>query len=113
MIYEQTQDFRDELIGAIRSVESALQNLGNGNASTPMGAVEAHGLKSFEGALEIASAIRDQAEATSELAKAVGELNSTFDEGFQNLSAAIYKGLKEAGSNVASAFALISTGGGN
>lgn len=35
----------------------AASMLGNGNASTPMGAIEAHGLKSFEGMERISDSL--------------------------------------------------------
>jgi outer membrane murein-binding lipoprotein Lpp len=49
-------------------VAGALKALGNGDAATPMGAIEAHGKCILDGADNIASAIRDLASAVRELA---------------------------------------------
>jgi hypothetical protein len=58
----EQESLRDSLQGVVR----ALRDLGNGDAATHMGAIEAHGLAVKEGAAEIASAIRELAEAIRE-----------------------------------------------
>jgi hypothetical protein len=62
---------------------------------------------------KLVAVIAANAVANTKLAEAVAELDGTFDEGFRNLSAAIYKGLQEAGTNVAAGFANVPIDGGN
>jgi len=54
---------RDDMVEAIDGLAHAilvgLSQLGNGNASSPMGAFEAHGAAMLEAAENIASAIRE------------------------------------------------------
>jgi hypothetical protein len=54
---------QESLNDSLQSIARALRDLGNGNAATHMGAIEAHGIAVREGAAEIASAIRELAEA--------------------------------------------------
>jgi hypothetical protein len=72
----------DETLGA--AILRAASMLGNGNATTPMGAIEAHGLKSFEGAQyvsnsldEVAHSLDGIANAIMYLADAIKEKNAT------------------------------------
>lgn len=50
---------------AMKSVSREIRDLGNGNASTPMGAIEGHAVKVVEGAERVASALEQVAEALS------------------------------------------------
>ena len=61
---EAMTDAANMIRGAIRD---AAKELGNGDASTRMGALEAHGLAIKEAAREIADAIRELADAVREL----------------------------------------------
>jgi hypothetical protein len=54
---------QESLDDSLQSIARALRDLGNGNAATHMGAIEAHALAVKEGAENIASAIRELAEA--------------------------------------------------
>jgi hypothetical protein len=94
---KQTETFREELVGAIRFVGCALDRLGLADASTPLGAVEAHSLKNFEGLETIAKAIEghssENAEAIKALATSIDGLTEAFTEGFSSLSASIFRGL--------------------
>jgi len=60
---EERMDPSDDIVEAIdglaRAIHGGLSQLGNGNASTPMGAFEAHGAAMLEAAENIASAIRE------------------------------------------------------
>lgn len=56
----------DALQGIGELIRSAARSLGNGDASTPMGAIEAHGKAVTDAAGAIAEAIRDLADAVRE-----------------------------------------------
>ena len=56
----------DALDSVANAIRYGLSRLGNADAATRMGALEAHGLAIKEGAEEIASAIRDLADAVRE-----------------------------------------------
>lgn len=58
---------------ALREVAYALRQLGNADAATPLGAMEALGLVLKEGLELVASTISEHAEAVRELAEAVKE----------------------------------------
>ena len=49
-----------------RDIVYAAKWLGNGDAATPMGALEAHGKAVLDGCADVASAIRELAEAVRE-----------------------------------------------
>lgn len=53
----------EELIKAFQDIAVQLKYLGNGDASTTMGAIEALGLKQYEGTQLIAEALHDLADA--------------------------------------------------
>ena len=53
---------------ALDGIAYQLRSLGNGDASTPMGAIEAHGKVMKEGLESVASGLNAIAEAISELA---------------------------------------------
>lgn len=59
----------DETLGA--AILRAASMLGNGNASTPMGAIEAHGMKSFEGAQGISNSLDEVAHSLDDIANAI------------------------------------------
>jgi hypothetical protein len=59
----EQETLRESLQGVVR----ALRDLGNGDAATHMGALENHALAVKQGADNIASAIRELAEAIREL----------------------------------------------
>lgn len=63
----------EELTNAIRSVARALRDLGNGNASTQMGAIEAHSVAIKEGLQRLSEAIGHSNNHldTDELAQAI------------------------------------------
>ena len=54
---ETNEDVVEAIDGLAHAVHLGLSNLGNGNAATPMGALEAHGQAILEAAETIASAI--------------------------------------------------------
>ena len=56
---ETNGDVVEAIDGLARAIHLGLSNLGNGNAATPMGALEAHGQAMLEAAENIASAIRE------------------------------------------------------
>ena len=56
---ESSDDMVEAIDGLANSIHVGLIQLGNGNASTPMGAFEAHGAAMLEAAENIASAIRE------------------------------------------------------
>jgi len=56
----------DVIAGLGHNLSRAIKWLGNGDASCPMGALEAHGKAIIDAAENIASAIRDLAEAIRE-----------------------------------------------
>jgi hypothetical protein len=58
----------DSIATGLHAVARALRDLGNGNACTPMGAIEAYSVVVKEGAEAIASAIRELAEAVRDSA---------------------------------------------
>ena len=53
------KDIAEAIESLAEAIHSGLSQLGNGNASTPMGAFEAHGAAMLEAAENIASAIRE------------------------------------------------------
>jgi hypothetical protein len=53
------KDIAEAIESLADAIHSGLSQLGNGNASTPMGAFEAHGAAMLEAAENIASAIRE------------------------------------------------------
>jgi spore maturation protein SpmA len=55
------------------AIIKAANLLGNGNASTPMGAIEAHGLMVNEGCGKVATGLHDIAEALRELTELIRE----------------------------------------
>ena len=58
----------------------AASMLGNGNASTPMGAIEAHGLKSFEGMEQISNSLDGVAYSLDNIADAINALAEAIKE---------------------------------
>ena len=56
---EPSDDIVEAIDGLAQAIHGGLSQLGNGNASTPMGAFEAHGAAMLEAAENIASAIRE------------------------------------------------------
>ena len=54
-----SDDVVEAIDGLAQAIHGGLSQLGNGNASTPMGAFEAHGHAMLEAAENIASAIRE------------------------------------------------------
>ena len=56
---EASEDIIEAIDGLAHAIHLGLSNLGNGNAATPMGALEAHGKAMLEAAENIASAIRE------------------------------------------------------
>ena len=56
---ESSEDMIEAIDGLAHAIHLGLSNLGNGNAATPMGALEAHGQAMLEAAENIASAIRE------------------------------------------------------
>ena len=58
----------------------AADMLGNGNASTPMGAIEAHGLKSYQGMEEISNSLAGVAYSLDGIANAIMYLADAIKE---------------------------------
>jgi len=56
---ESSDDIAEAIDSLANAIHTGLSQLGNGNASTPMGAFEAHGVAMLEAAENIASAIRE------------------------------------------------------
>ena len=56
---ETNEDVVEAIDGLAYAVHLGLSNLGNGNAATPMGALEAHGQAILAAGENIASAIRE------------------------------------------------------
>ena len=56
---EPSDDIVEAIDGLANAIFRGLSQLGNGNASTPMGAFESHGHAMLEAAENIASAIRE------------------------------------------------------
>jgi hypothetical protein len=56
---EASEDIIEAIDGLAHAIHLGLSNLGNGNAATSMGALEAHGQAMLEAAENIASAIRE------------------------------------------------------
>ena len=56
---DPSDDIVEAIDGLANAIHGGLSQLGNGNASTPMGAFEAHGHAMLEAAENIASAIRE------------------------------------------------------
>jgi hypothetical protein len=56
---EPSEDTVEAIDGLAHAIRVGLSQLGNGDASTPMGAFEAHGAAMLEAAENIASAIRE------------------------------------------------------
>ena len=56
---EASEDMIEAIDGLAHAIHLGLSNLGNGNAATPMGALEAHGQAMLAAAENIASAIRE------------------------------------------------------
>ena len=56
---EASDDMVEAIDGLAHAILVGLSQLGNGNASSPMGAFEAHGAAMLEAAENIASAIRE------------------------------------------------------
>ena len=56
---EASEDIIEAIDGRAHAIHLGLSNLGNGNAATPMGALEAHGQAMLAAAENIASAIRE------------------------------------------------------
>jgi hypothetical protein len=56
----------ERLVSAIEGLRTWMKYLGNGDASTTFGAIEAHGMAIKEAAEEIASGLRDVAGAIRE-----------------------------------------------
>ena len=56
---EPSDDIVEAIDGLAQAIHGGLSQLGNGNASSPMGAFEAHGHAMLEAAENIASAIRE------------------------------------------------------
>lgn len=68
----------EEAIAA--AILRAASMLGNGNASTPMGAIEAHGLKSYKGMEEIGHSIDGVAYSLDGIASAITYLADAIKE---------------------------------
>lgn len=66
---------------ALVRISTSLNYLGNGNAGTQMGAIEAHGVVIKDGAAEIASAINSLAEAAGGIAAAIDGLAKAIQNG--------------------------------
>jgi hypothetical protein len=69
---QQSHDIIDAIDNVAQAISSGLKYLGNADAATPMGAIEAHGAAMKEAAETIASAISDLAEAVREHTAADG-----------------------------------------
>lgn len=65
------QEDDTNVVDALMSMSRALRDLGNGNAATSLGGLEAHGMTMLEGANNIAGALAGVAEAINRLAEAV------------------------------------------
>ena len=69
------------MTGDIKALTQAIRDLGNGNASTHFGAIEALGMVHKEGLQAIADALRqglsDVAESQQQIASALGNIDST------------------------------------
>lgn len=55
------------------AIVKAANLLGNGNASTPMGAIEAHGLVNKEGYDKVATGLHDIADALRDMVELIRE----------------------------------------
>jgi hypothetical protein len=60
------------IVDAGQSIARALDRLGNADAGTPMGGLEAHGAVLLEAAEKISSALYDVAGAIREVAESIG-----------------------------------------
>ena len=60
----------DPVADALHDVASAIHRLGNGDAMTPMGGMEAHGKAILDAAKRIGEALEDVASASREWARA-------------------------------------------
>ena len=58
----------------------AASMLGNGNATTPMGAIEAHGMKSFEGMARVSDSLDGIAYSLDNIATAITYLADAIKE---------------------------------
>jgi hypothetical protein len=67
---------RDNFYDALDRVARALRDLGNGNAATSMGAIEAHGKATLDSASLIADGLGSVARAIERLAEAVERMQS-------------------------------------
>jgi hypothetical protein len=61
------------VVDALRDIASALKSLGNGNAATPMGAVEAHGVAVRESGALASDALQNIADALLAISAGIGE----------------------------------------
>ena len=68
----------EEVIAA--AILRAASMLGNGDASTPMGAIEAHGLKSYQGMEQIGNSIDGLAYSLDSIANAITYLADAIKE---------------------------------
>lgn len=68
----------EEAIAA--AILRAASMLGNGNANTPMGAIEAHGMKSFEGMEHVSNSLDGIAFALDNIADAITSLADAIKE---------------------------------
>lgn len=67
------EDGGDNAMSALLLIGRALRDLGNGNAATNMGAIEAHGKAVLDGSERIAGALTEVAAAIDRLAEAVAD----------------------------------------
>lgn len=65
------EEFEEALVDAINGVAHSLKYLGNGDAWTSMGGMEAHGKIVSEALQEISSAISEHSQAIESLADAI------------------------------------------
>lgn len=79
----------NEIAEALDNVGEALRYLGNGNASTPMGAIEGLAMQVRDGAREIAGAMPDLSFEFSKLSEAIENAGENIKEGLADLASAI------------------------
>ena len=69
---DNVEDVGSAIVHAGERIASALRLLGNADAATPMGGLEALGVAIFEAAKEIRGGLEDVAEAVREVATMIG-----------------------------------------
>lgn len=78
--------YEDEIADALSSIAVHLKYLGNGDATTTMGAIEHHSVQVKEGALRVAEALDGVGESLSSIAVNLDLLTDAVSEGLQDIA---------------------------